>query len=301
MRKPAPALIFRLMPMLLVLVWGFGAIFIKLGLQYADPFVFLWLRLLIATLVMFTLSLWLKAPWPTSKAMLKKIIYAGLFLQCFYLVTFIYTIYYKISPAIITIILGLQPILTAVIYGQMQKKSVSLSQWLGTVLGLIGIVFVVVKDLSFCSASRMGLFFAFACLVSNTWGSLLQKKNSDMNLLTGTTLQLAAGLIPVSLLTAFFSTFTIPLVPMFLVSLAWVSLIVSVGATCLYYTLLKHGHIVATTNLFYLVPVVTTTLCYFIFDETFSSMTLIGLAFIIAGIILVHRKKTIEPIPQVVD
>lgn len=285
------ASILKIIPLIFVLVWSIGSIFIKIALTYTDPFTFLLLRLILATSCMFLLALFTKAPWPNNWTSIKKIISAGLLLQFCYLAAFSYAVYYNVSPAIMTIILGLQPILTAVLSGFFLNDTITRYQWLGLALGLSGVIFVVVGDISIGNMTLLSFIFSAIALSSITVGSLIQKNNSHMNLLTSSTIQLGISIIPTVLLTTLFGTFKIPTDPLFLFSLTWVALVVSVGATCIYYSLLKSGHIISTTSLFYLVPPVTTVLCYVVFNEVLREYTILGLLLIVSGMFITNKRE----------
>ena len=228
-----------IIPFTFVIFWSVGSIFNKLGLAYSTPFAFLFFRLMLASLFLILLAFIIKAPWPTTWKMLQRIVLAGLVLQFGYLTLFYYALYHEVSPAIITLILGLQPIFTVAILEFILKKNITRNQWIGSFLGLSGVFLIVSKDLSSGHMTISGLGFSIASLIAITIGTLMQKKNSDMNIVTGTAIQLAISIIPTAIFNFFLGSFFIPLNPLFLFSLVWVALVVSVGAICIFYTLLK--------------------------------------------------------------
>lgn len=68
-------------------------------------------------------------------------------------------------------------------------------------------------------------------------------------------------------------------------------LVVSIGAICLYYKLLRDGGAVAVNSLFYLVPAVTAVLCYFIFGTAFNVYTSTGIVLIVLGVFITQKSK----------
>lgn len=280
-----------LIPLTFVILWSVGSIFNKIGLSYTTPFAFLFYRLVIASFFLIVLAYFTKSPWPKTRTSFINIVLTGLVLQFGYLTLFYYTLYNNISPAIVTTILGLQPIFTVAIIEFILKKNISVFQWIGSILGLAGVYLLVSKDLSYGNMTFTGLFYSVTCLLTITVGTLMQKNNSDMNLVTGTAIQLTVSIIPASIFNIFLGSFIIPLNPMFIFSLVWVALIVSVGAICIYYALLKRSDVVKTTNLFYLVPPFTAVLCYFFLDEQLHSYLVVSIILIVAGMIIAEKRK----------
>lgn len=268
-----------------VLLWSSGAIVIVLGLQYTNPFTFLFYRLSLSAFLMLIISLITRAPWPKDWHCLKKISLTGLFMQFGYVTTYFCALNYGISPTVMTIILGLQPILTAVIFSLILKHSIPIYQYLGLLLGLCGVVLTVAYDLNTQAMNFIGLIFAVLCVTSITIGSVIQKNNPLMDLRTGTCIQLTVSIIPVLILNVFFGSFHFPTASGFIIALGWMVLVISVGATCLYYKLLREGNAVSINSLFYLIPVVTAVLCYFIFGTAFHLYAILGIIFIVGGIL----------------
>ncbi len=279
----------QLFPIVFVLLWSSGAIFIKLGLNYTDPYTFLLLRLILATLFMMIVSLITKVRWPTNKTIFAKIVLTGLLMQFCYLTSYFCAVSYGVSPSILAIILGLQPILTAALLSFNANRFIDKHVWLGLFLGLIGVILIVVKSISIHSMSMIGLMLGFICVTSITLGSLLQSSNSDVDLLASSAIQFGAGVLPTFVLALLFGNFTIPLNPVFLFSLGWMVFIVSVGATLLYYFLLKKDGAISVTNLFYLVPPVIVFLCHFVFGEALSSYLVFGTLLIVIGLVVTNK------------
>ena len=271
-----------------VLLWSSGAIVIEFGLKYINPFFFVLLRMILATIFMLGVCIITKAPWPKNANVLTKIIFAGLLTQCSYVVSYFCALYYGVSPMVMTIILGLQPILTAFIYNIFFKNKISNYQVLGLGLGLLGVILIVVHDFSMQKMTMVGCILAVICLCSITIGSIIQKNNPEMDIRTGSTIQFAISIIPVFILNLVFGSFNVNVTPTFLASLGWMSIVVSVIATYLFYTLLKRNSTVSVSSLFYLVPGITAVLCYFIFHELISIQILVGILFVTFSVILTN-------------
>ena len=69
----------------------------------------------------------------------------------------------------------------------------------------------------------------------------------------------------------------------------WMGLVISVGATLLFYRMIQAGNLVNVTSLFYLVPVGTALLDFLILGNRLPVLSLVGMAAILLGLMLVLR------------
>lgn len=274
-----------------ILLWSSGAIVIVIGLHYTNPFTFLFYRLSATTIFMLLISLLFKAPWPENWNTLWKTASTGLLIQFGYVTAYFCALYYGVSPTVMTIILALHPILTAVIFNAILKQKIAKYQYLGLGIGLLGVLLTVLHDFTTHTMGIIGLIFALLCVSSITIGSVIQKNNSDMDLRTGSVIQSGISLIPLCILNWLFGSFKLPLAREFIMSLIWMSLVVSVGATCLYYKLIKDGSAVAVNSLLYLVPAITAGLCYFIFGTALNIYILSGVLLTLIGVFIVQKNS----------
>ena len=74
-------------------------------------------------------------------------------------------------------------------------------------------------------------------------------------------------------------------------------MVVSVGANCLYYLLLRYSSAVKVNSLFYLVPTVTALLCYYFFGQAIDGYIVSGIVLTLGGVLITHtagRSKQIS-------
>ncbi len=67
-------------------------------------------------------------------------------------------------------------------------------------------------------------------------------------------------------------------------------MVISVLATFLLYRLIQRGNLVQVTSLFYLIPAVTALLDYLLLGHALASLSLLGMAGIVLGVMLVFRR-----------
>ncbi|MBE3570285.1 MAG: EamA family transporter [Bacillales bacterium] len=89
-----------------IFLWGSGAIFVDLGLRFADPLLFLVLRFLIATVLMWLFCLLLRPSFPNRFSDWRLNVLTAMFQPICYQLFYFLALNHHISPGILTIILG---------------------------------------------------------------------------------------------------------------------------------------------------------------------------------------------------
>lgn len=282
-------------PALFVLLWSTGFIGAKFGLPYAEPFTFLAVRLLIAAVLLSLLAWLMRAPWPRQPRLIAHITVAGLLVHAGYLGGVFYAIAHGMSAGVVSIIVAVQPLLTAALAGRLLGERVGLRQWLGLALGLLGVLLVVWSRLS-AEASPPALAAALIALLAITAGTLYQKRfcpNSDIR--TAGTIQYVTSGLVLWALAAGFESRQIQWSGEFVFALAWLVLVLSVGAVGLLFALIRHGAASRVASLFYLAPPMTAVFGYLLFHETLSPAALLGLLVVMAGVLLVNLPARAAP------
>ncbi len=278
-------------PTLFVLLWSTGFIGAKFGLPYAGPFTFLVLRFTFVIALMLPAALLLRARWPRSPRESIHIAIAGMLLQGGYLGGVFAAIAAGMPAGVVALVVGLQPLLTALAAAPLLKERVSIRQWSGLALGFGGVTLVVSQKLSLDGLSVAGIAWALLGLLSITTGTLYQKRFCpSFDLRTGTVIQFAAGtllLLPLALLT---ETMHVQWTSEFVFALGWLVLVLSVGALSLLFRLIERGEATRVASLFYLTPLTTAAMAWFIFGETLNIPGLFGMAMGVIGVALVVRK-----------
>jgi drug/metabolite transporter (DMT)-like permease len=276
---------------LFVLLWSTGFIGAKLGLPYAGPLTFLSLRMALVTVLLAGTAFAMRAPWPRDRRELLHIIAAGLLVHGGYLSGVFSAIHQGLSAGIAALIVGLQPLLTAASAAVFLDEKPTRVQWLGLVLGLLGVVLVVFNALAHAAMTGTGLLLAVFALVSITAGTLYQKRfGARTDFRSGGAIQYAAtGLVlfPIAALT---EDMRVVWSGEFVFALAWLVLVLSVGAVSLLYLLIRRGKATEVASLFYLTPPATAIMAFALFGETLQATALAGMAVAVVGVALVLRK-----------
>ncbi|HQE39724.1 MAG TPA: DMT family transporter [Zoogloea sp.] len=283
----------RFYPFLFVLLWSTGFIGAKFGLPYAEPITFLCLRYALVIAVMGGVALATRAPWPHSPRQWLHIGVTGLLVHATYLGGVFVAIGHGLPAGIAALVVGLQPLLTALGAGLLLGERVRPRQWAGLVLGFGGVGLVVAHKVA-AAASTPELTAMIApvliALVGITAGTLYQKRFCPaFDLRTGSVIQFVPSLIVSALVASQTETMTILWSGHFVFALGWLVLVLSVGAISLLNLLIRSGSAVNVASLFYLTPPTTALIAWAVFGETFTGLALAGMGITVFGVWLARQ------------
>lgn len=272
---------------LFVLLWSSGAIFARLGLEYASAFALLVARFALALAVLLVLAAWRRRWLPAAGTRLQ-VIAAGLLLTGAYSICYLLALARGITPGVLATVLGVQPILTLLLV----ERRFSARRLAGLAVALGGLVLVVWQGIGMARFSAPGMGFALAALACMTIGAILQKtiRQAPLDVLP---LQYCAGLALCLLFVPFQPMDVMPAAG-FVLSLAWLALVISVGATLLLYKVIQAGSLVNVTSLFYLVPAVTALMDYLFLGNRLAALSMGGMVAIVLGLVLVFSEQAGE-------
>lgn len=284
------------MPAIFVLLWSTGFIGAKFGLPYAEPFTFLFIRFVLTLLLLIPLALLMRIPWPTSPRLWTHIAVSGFLVHGAYLGGVFYGIYLGMPAGLAALLVGLQPLLTAAFAGPLLGEKLTRLQWVGLSLGLIGICLVLGSKLEigeslFDGFGISALLCVTAALMGISLGTLYQKRYcTSMPLLSGAVIQYLAAGVLLGSGALLFETRQVEWSSTFVLTLAWLVLILSIAAILLLMALIKKGEASRVASLFYLVPPVTALQAWWLFDERLPLLGLAGMVIAITGVVMVIRK-----------
>lgn len=294
MERSSPLSWLGAMPVIFVGIWSTGFIVARYGMPNSPPFAFLWLRFAFSILC-FLPWIWIsKVPWPSDKKQWLHLGVTGIFLQTGYLGGVWSAVKGGMGSGLSALIVGLQPVLTA-IWLSSQGGQVTRRQWLGLLLGFVGLSMVVSHKLEGgIEVTPLSLSMAFMALAAITIGTLYQKqfvKPCDVR--TASSVQLMAAWL-VTLPLAMMETESIQWNHQMLYAMAWSVLCLTLGGSSLFYMLIQRGAAASVTSLMYLVPPTTAVLALILFGETMTWVTLLGILVTALGVSLVVRQPKID-------
>ncbi|MEY2872632.1 MAG: hypothetical protein RLZZ373_3 [Pseudomonadota bacterium] len=297
---PSPVGWTRHAPLLFVLLWSTGFIGAKLGLPHAPPLGFLTARYALVVALMGLAALWVRAPWPPGIRAWGHLAVAGLLVHAVYLGGVFTGISQGLPAGVSSLVVGLQPLLTAVGAGWVLGETVRPKQWLGLVLGLVGVVLVLSSRLAGAGLDLHtlgqlvhlpGLPAVLVALLGITAGTLYQKRYCpSFDFRTGAVVQFVPCLLVTGALAWISEDRAIDWSSgAFVFALGWLVLVLSLGAVGLLNVLIRSGSAVNVASLFYMVPPCTAVVAWALFGEALSPVAMGGMAIAMTGVYLARK------------
>lgn len=279
----------RVFPLLFVLLWSTGFIGARLGLPHIEPLTFLTIRYVLVISAMVAIALLTRASWPVGARAWLHIGISGLLVHGIYLGGVFVAIGQGLPAGVASLVVGVQPLLTAVGAGWLLGTAVSARQWVGLVLGFAGVALVVADRLG-AEYSVWALVPAVVALLGITAGTLYQKRFCPaFDWRTGAVAQFLPSAVVTAVGAWWFETGRIEWTGELVFALAWLTLVLSLGAVSLLNWLIRTSNAVNVASLFYLVPPCTALFAWLLFGNTFSAFALVGLGLAVWGVYLARQ------------
>lgn len=273
---------------LFVLCYSSGFVATKIGAPYADPMSFLAIRFSITAGILGLLCLWFRPPMPERAIdylhnMIAGVLMLGLFSAGVYL-----SVASDTSSATSALIISLQPILASLLAYLLFGAAVSRGQWMGLGIGLLGIIAIVAAKLSI--NSLYGIMMSVMGLLGVAVGSVYHKYFCPkMSILSGSLIQVTAAAALCMISCWLYPSTYITLVWQFYFALLWMAIIVSIGAMCCWYLLLRDHEISRVSTLFYLMPVGALLISLAFTNESLTPIEIIGILLVSLSVYLVVK------------
>ena len=283
--------------------WGASFVLTKHLLIDFNPIFIIFTRLLISSLIFVTTSLVLfKKRFFIEKKYILLFLGLSLFEPLIYFLFETYSLQ-LIDPSIVSVIIATIPLFMAIFAYYFLKELLSRKNMIGVVLSVVGIVIMLFPDFYGSTINFLGVGLAFGAVFSTigynyflnkiphhyppilviTWQNLIGLiAFTPILLLMNTNSELSLQVTALNDVKNF--TFLI-LLAVFCSSIAFVLYIAGVRAIG-----------TARSNIFTnLIPVITATISFLLFDETITWNKIIGIITVISGIFLVQMKKAQSP------
>lgn len=281
-----------IIPALFVLLWATGFIGARYAMPWAEPFSFLAARSVLTLLLLGLLAVALRraklAPRQAAHAA-----FAGALMHGVYVGGVFWAIRNGMPAGLSALIVGLQPLITALLAGWALGEKVQPRHWAGLAVGFAGVVIVLGPRLgdSLGGVTAATLTAVVISVLAMSAGTVWQKRFlSGADLLAGALWQyVGAGMLMVAASLAF-ETRQFTLSGELVFALAWLVLVLSIGAIFLLMHMIREGEMAKVASLFYLVPAVTAILAWVLFGETLTPLQIAGMAVTTAGVAMATRR-----------
>jgi len=235
-------------PWVFVLIWSTGFIVARYGMPHSPPFSFLLLRYVLSIACFLLWIVWAKVPWPQTRQQWCHLCVTGILVHACYLGGVWAAVKAGMGSGLSSLVVSIQPVLTAVWLSWVSKTAssadqaspaVTSRQWLGLLLGFIGLLMVVWHKLRVPSpmdhVTTVNMLFALGALLAITVGTLYQKRFvQPCDVRSANTVQLMAAAVvtlPLALLESEAMRWNGELVG----ALAWSVLGLTLGGSSLFY------------------------------------------------------------------
>jgi drug/metabolite transporter (DMT)-like permease len=180
--------------------------------------------------------------------------------------------------------------LTSTIANRFMGETVTRTQWIGLVLGLLGVVLVLHERSIVMAGSTLGWIASFLSLIGITLGTLYQKRFcGSIDWRAGNLIQyIGAGVLFTAGAFAF-ETREIHWSGELVFAIAWLVLVLSIAAIGLMYWLIRRSAATGFASLFYLVPGVTALFAFLLFGERLDAISITGMIICAGGVVLANR------------
>lgn len=282
----------RFFPIMFVLLWATGFIGAGLSMPYAEPFSFMAVRFSIAALIMILWALASHSVWPKGRGLINAAI-AGCLIHGVYLSALFWAVHHGLPAGMSGLVAGLQPMLTTLIAALLLGERASGRQWLGLLIGFVGVAMVVGPKFSGHSGvDPQSLAAAFVAVLAISAGTVWQKRfGTAADLKTGTAVQYIAAAALTAICAFTFETRVMVWSPQLIFALVWLTLAISIGAILALLVMIREGAMSKVASLFYLVPGTAAIMAYLIFGETLGPIQIAGMVVTTFGVALTTLRR----------
>ncbi|MBU43163.1 MAG: EamA family transporter [Spirochaetaceae bacterium] len=280
-----------------VVLWNSGFIGAEYALPFTEPLtLLLWRYWSLAIILLVYLLARNRLKWPgwqaTSIAGLIGVLAHGTWLGCVF-----YSLEYGVPSGIVALVVALQPMTTGLFSGMVAGERTPPIRWIGLLIGFGGVMIAVTTRMEFSDPdSIFAYLIPFGSVAAITVASLIQRrlhvKSHDYSLPVdlGLFYQSMGVALAVSIPAILFEGLATEWTPLFLGGLAWLTLVVSLGAYGLMWILIERIDATRVASLFYFGPPVTMLMAWLAFDDGLLPTDIIGLGVIAAGVGLAQMK-----------
>jgi len=231
------------------------------------------------------------ARWPRDPLLIVHCMVTGFLIHGVYLGGVFWAIDVGMPASAGVLIVGLQPVLTALVASALLGEELGRKHWIGVALGSAGLVLVLAPKLGLAGSgiTLATVAAVFVAVLAISIGTVYQKKFVPQTDLISATVWQYIGALACTLPMTHFESWSVVWSPDFIFALLWLVFVLSIGAVLLLMLLIRHGAVSEVASLFYLVPVATAIESYFLFGETLEFVQLGGMLLVVFAILIIRR------------
>jgi drug/metabolite transporter (DMT)-like permease len=276
----------------LSLAWGSSFLWIKIALQEIGPITLVALRLLFGILGLLVVVAYSRPNLPDTRRLWIVLAVLGIINTALPFVLISWGQQF-IDSAVAAILNSTVPLFTMVMaHWYLQDDRLTLQRVIGLVVGFIGVVVLLVRDLDGgTQSSLLGQAAVLLAAICYAFSSIFARRNAKgvSPIVQAFVPLLVADAVMWTLVPLVESPVVFPSLPITWLAIAWLGLIGSCIAYLLYFYLLHAIGPTRTTMVTYTFPVVGVTLGVIFLNETLDINLLLGAVLVVGSIVIVNR------------
>jgi len=283
--------LFPFLALLLILFWSSGFVGIRFASEQAPVFLVLFWRTLISGLLLLPFALWIGPR--LSRRVLVEQAGLGFFGNFLYLGGFAFAIGQRVPTGLVALIADLVPLAIAALSGPLLGHRLTRRQWVGTAIGVAGVLLVSAGTLEAGDAPPLAYLLPIAGMLAFALAITMQKRMGAtetpvhqsicIQCLTGSAFFAASALAEGGL--------TPPADPHFAIGILWLVLFATFGCYGIYYLCLRLYPPARISSVIYLSPPVTMLWAWAMFGEPLTPIMFAGLAVTMGGVFLAASRR----------
>jgi probable blue pigment (indigoidine) exporter len=277
--------------LLFAMLWASASVATKLGLQSAQPLIIANVRFFIAgALMLIGAHLFRKYRLPERDEWLPLLIY-GLLNVTIYLGLYVLSMQ-ELSAGVGSLSVAMNPLMISILSGLWMQRIIKRNEWLGLILGILGVAVVVYPLLALSYVTTKGLILMVLSLLAYSVGTVYYSSRTwRLPTLAINGWQVLLGGICILPFTFTMTDFSVNHYDTrFWYSVAWL-VFVSIAAVQMWLYLLKIDTVKAALWL-YLCPTFGFIYAKILMDEPITAFTVVGTLLVIAGLYIGQKKET---------
>jgi len=277
-----------------MMFWGFSFIWTKEVLAVYQPITTVFFRLLLSSIFMFAANIFIKQIERIRREDYWQFLLLSFFQPFLYFIGENYGLLY-VSSTVTSVIISTIPLFSPIAAYFFLKEKIKLLNFIGIIISIIGVLFVIIKkDLSI-SASPVGIMFLTLAVFSAViYSVIIVRLSGKYNVFTIISTQNTIGIVwflPIFL----FMDFTDFIEIGFNLKAFIPIVLLAVFASTLAYLFFIYGiqklGIVKSNILANTIPIFTAIFAYFLIGEKLNSVNIFGIFVVIIGLIVTQMTR----------
>jgi drug/metabolite transporter (DMT)-like permease len=285
--------------LLYVFLWASAFVPSRIVVMTGQPLWVLAVRFIAAGAIQIGITLALARRWPRSRVSWVSLAAYGVLANAGYL-GLTYEALRHLSAGMGAIVASTNPLVLALIAPALLGEALTPRKLVGLLFGFSGVVISMAARAGTQSARPQDVALSFLAVLAMVAATVVFKRlRLHEDLVSANAIQLGASalvLVPVAWVAE--GTPRLPLTLSFLGSLAYLVLLLSIGASFVWFWLLRHGEASRVSAFYFLTPIFGLGLGALILHERVTWVDGIGLAAVAFGILLVQTASRSRPVPE---